>query len=303
MSKPTTPARQPTRADWLRYVMLIVLWGSAFSLSKISVAELPPSIITAARIWIAIGLLYGWMVYRKHKLPVLFPKPDIRWAWLLPIGITGAALPFWLNTWAMQTLDSGLVSILLACMPLMVAVLAHFSIAGDRMTANKIAGLALGLFGIILLVGPAALRGLGGPDTVAQFVILVSALLYATNSILIHFMPETPPSVSSAGMLLIAGLVLVPLAILDAGQTSMPSVGVMFAVLFLGLGVTGFGSIIYMQIIRSAGPSFMVTANYFVPPFAVFIGVLFLGESPSIWAYAALFIITLGIILERRKSK
>ena len=293
--------RRPTRADWIRYCVLILLWSSSFTLTKVAVVESSPAIVTALRIWIAIGLLYGWMVYRKHKLPPLLPKPDVRWLWLLPVGLTGSSLPFLLNAWALQSLDAGLVSILLATMPLSVAFLAHFTIAGDRMTFAKISGLLLGLFGVVLLIGPSALSGLGGPTTIAQFVILGCAVMFAINSVLIHFMPETPPSVAATGMLLVGGLSLLPFAIYDSFQAQMPSFGIMAAVLILGLGATGIGSIFYMQTLRSAGPSFLATANYFVPPVAVLIGIVFLKETLSILAFTALAVIFAGIMVERRK--
>lgn len=294
---------QPTRADWLRYVLLILLWSSAFGMTKAAVAELSPAIVSVFRIWIAIGLLYGWMIYRKHKLPPLFPRPDVRWLWFLPVGLTGAALPFLLNAWAMQSLDSGLVSILLATMPLSVAFLAHFTIAGDRMSFNKIAGLLLGLCGVVLLIGPSVLNGLGGPTASAQLIVLLSAMLYASNSVIIHFMPETPPSVAATGMLLVGGVCLLPFAIIDGFDAQMPSVSAMISIIALGLGATGIGSIMYMQTLRSAGPSFLATANYFVPPLAVFIGMLFLKEQPSALAFIALGVIFIGIVLERKQSK
>ncbi len=292
----------PNRADWLRYCALVAMWGSAFALSKISVAEMSPAIVATGRIWVAVALLYGWMIYRKHRLPRLLPKPDVRWLWFLPVGLSGSALPFLLNAYALQVLDSGLVSILLATMPLFVAALTHFTIPEDRMTLGKIAGLLLGLFGIVLLVGPTLLQDLGGPFALAQIVVLLTAGLYALNSVLIHFMPETPPSVSATGMLLVGALVLTPFAIIDAVHSPMPSLGSLISLLFLGLAATGIGSIFYMQTIRSAGPSFLATSNYFVPPFAVFVGVLFLGESLSTMAVTALMVIFLGIIIERRNT-
>jgi len=294
--------KKPSRADWLRYCALVTMWGSAFALSKIAVAEISPTIVAAGRIWVGVALLFGWMTYRKHRLPPLLPKPDIRWLWFLPVGITGSALPFLLNAYALQVLDSGLVSILLATMPLSVAALTHFTIPEDRMTVTKIIGLLLGLLGIILLVGPTLLRDLGGPFAIAQIAVLLTAGLYALNSVLIHFMPETPPSVSATGMLLIGGLVLTPFAVFDMVNTAIPSVHALVSLMALGLAATGIGSIFYMQTIRSAGPSFIATSNYFVPPFAVFIGVLFLGEKPSAMAFIALAVIFLGIIIERRQK-
>ncbi len=298
-SIPTKPAK-PTRKDWISYVLLIITWGSGFAFSKVAVSEIAPSVLIAGRVWIGAALLYAWVRFRGHQLPPLFPRPDIRWAWFVLVGASGAAIPFFLNAWAMQSLDSGLTAIILATMPLGTAFLTHYTIPGDQMTRYKISGLVLGIVGIILLVGPGALQDIGAVHSLAQLAVLTAAMLYAINAVLIHFMPETPPSVAATGMMITSGIMVLPFAVIDGWHSQIPSFAAMFSVFALGVGATGFATILYMQTIRSAGPSFLATANYFVPPFAVFVGAIFLGEVPSVLAMIALCVILLGLYFERK---
>lgn len=297
---PSNPHR-PNRGDWLRYVLLIVFWGSAFSMNRVAVTELPPSVVALARLVIGVIVLWAWMQFRGHKMPPLLPRPDIRWLWFIPVGATGAALPFILVSWSVTRIESGLVGILLATMPLGVAFLSHFFIKGGRLTWYRVAGLVLGLAGVVILLGPQSLLHMGEQPPLAQFAILAAAFCYALNAVLIHFMPDTHPSAMATGMMLIAAIMQAPLAVTDlAHVTAMPSITVWMCLIALGLICTGLASILYTQVVKSAGPNFIASANYFMPPFAVFVGMIFLHESFQVTAFIALAVILLGLYLERK---
>lgn len=292
---------KPTRADWLRYVALIVFWGSAFSLTKVSVEELPPSVVVFARLSIGVAILWLWMLFRGQRMPALLPRPDIRWLWFIPVGATGAGLPFLLISYSVQTVDSGLVGILLATMPLGVAFLSHFFVKGGQLTWYRIAGLVLGLAGVIIIMGPESLLHMGSEPPLAQLAILGAAFCYALNAILIHFMPETHSSVMATGMMLIAAIMQAPFAFADmAHVAAMPSMTVWACLIALGLISTGLASILYTQVVKSAGPNFIASANYFMPPFAVIVGMVFLHERFQVTAFVALAVILLGLYLERK---
>lgn len=292
---------KPTRTDWLRYVALIVFWGSAFSMTKVAVVQLPPSLVVFARLSIGVAVLWAWMLIRGHKMPALLPHPDIRWLWFIPVGATGAGLPFLLISYSVQTVDSGLVGILLATMPLGVAFLSHFFVRGGQLTWYRIAGLVLGLLGVVILMGPQSLLHMGSEPPLAQLAILGAAFCYALNAILIHFMPETHTSVMATGMMLIAAIIQAPFALTDlAHVTTMPDGTVWACLIALGLVCTGLAGILYTQVVKSAGPNFIASANYFMPPFAVIVGMVFLHERFQVTAFVALGVILLGLYLERK---
>ena len=84
------------------------------------------------------------------------------WTPYVVLAIVGNCLPFWFITWGQQHIDSALAGILMAVMPLVTLVLAHRFVSGERMTLARVGGFVLGFAGMVVLMGPAALNGLGG---------------------------------------------------------------------------------------------------------------------------------------------
>ncbi|TSA41522.1 MAG: DMT family transporter, partial [Betaproteobacteria bacterium] len=211
---------------------------------------------------------------------------------------------FYLISWGQQVIDSALAGILMAIMPLATLSLAHFFVAGERMTANRALGFSLGFGGIVVLMGPAALAGLGGSllAVTAQAAVLAGALCYAANSVMARRLIEADFLVASTAVLIVATVVIVPLAlVLDRPWTLAPSAGSVAAIVWLGVGPTALATLLYFTLIASAGPTFMSLVNYLSPMVALLAGVALLGEQPGTSAVAGLGLILLGIALSRRR--
>jgi drug/metabolite transporter (DMT)-like permease len=190
----------------------------------------------------------------------------------------------------------------MAAMPLVTLVLAHFLIAGERMTGPRVTGFALGFLGIVFLMEPAAVAGLGGAalQVVSQLAILCGALCYSANSIMARLLVRSDFLVAATGTLLVAMLLVVPLAlIVDEPWNLRPSFASAAAIAWLGFGPTAIATILYFQLISSAGPTFMSLVNYLSPAVAVFLGVKLLGEEPGVNAYAGLVLILGGIAVSQ----
>lgn len=293
---------QHTLFDWVRLFAVAVLWGTAFILLKTAVAEIPPASVVMGRLWIGALALLLWMAFRGHKLPQLYPGMDRRWIWFAVLGFTGAAAPFALLSWGQQSLDSALVGILMAIMPLTTAALAHVFVPGEAMTMRKFAGFVLGMLGVALLMGPDALRNLGGAQSLAQLAVILGAVFYAVQAIIARNLPPTRPSVAAAGLLLCAAVMITPFGLYSAWHTDMPSTKAMVSVLALGLGATGLGGIVMMAIIRDSGPSFLSLSNYIMPLIAVLVGVL-AGEQLGLTVWAGFAVILAGLALARQKNR
>jgi drug/metabolite transporter (DMT)-like permease len=154
------------------------------------------------------------------------------------MALVGNAVPFFLITWGQQRIDSGLAGILMAVMPLTTLVLAHFFVAGERMTGRRTLGFALGFVGLVVLMGPEALRELGGgaSDVARQAAVLCGALCYAANTIIARRLPETHPLVASTAVMLLASIVMVPAALLvDAPWSLAPRPQSVVSVVWLGV--------------------------------------------------------------------
>jgi len=296
MSAPTAPPR-PTLEHWILLGILTVLWGSAYAFIKHAVVFLPPTALIFVRISIAALILTSWAIFRGRRMPAL---TDVRWLWFAALGLFGNTLPFFLISWGQQTLDSALTGILVAVMPLFTLVLAHIFVPGERMNLQRVAGFLIGFVGVIILLGPTALAGMGGPDLVSQIAVLGAAACYAINAILARLLPETPASVSGAGMLITAALLALPFGAWSLYHAHDAPLTAWGAVLWLAIAPTAIASVMLMHVARTAGPGFLSIVNYLTPVAAVITGIL-IGETIGWTTLLALAVILAGVWLARRE--
>jgi drug/metabolite transporter (DMT)-like permease len=285
--------------NWGLLLALVAMWGSGFVFMKIGVATVAPATLVASRLVLGAAVLY--VVMRARGLTL----PPVGRCWLSYAGlaILGNCLPFYLIAWGQQFIDSALAGILISIMPLATLVLAHFFVVGERMTIGRLLGFAIGFVGIVVLMGPAALAGLGGaPGTLmAEAAVLAGALCYAANSVLARRTVATDFLVASTAVLILASVFITPLALLfGRGSTVTPSAASVAAIIWLGIGPTALATLLYFQLIAAAGPTFMANVNYLSPIVAIFAGMLLLGEQPGAAAITGLLLILLGIALSRR---
>jgi drug/metabolite transporter (DMT)-like permease len=287
-----------TLKDWGLLAALVALWGSNFMFIKLGVAAVPPATLVASRL--TIGALILVAVVRV--MGYTFPPFGRAWAPYVVLAIVGNCMPFWFITWGQRSLDSALAGILMAIMPLATLLLAHFFVAGEKMTRNRLLGFLLGFAGIVVLMGPAALAGLGGSllEIAAQLSVLAGALCYAVNGILIRVTLKGDVLVASAAIIAIAAMVSVPVALaIDQPWRLEPGWTAAAIVTWIGIGPTAIATLVHLKLIASAGPTFMSLINYCIPVVALLLGVALLGEEPAATAYTGLFLILCGIALSQ----
>ena len=215
----------------------------------------------------------------------------------LVMGLLNNVVPFSLIFWGQTAIPSGLASILNATTPLWTALLAHALVPGERLTVSKLAGVAVGLAGVAVLIGPQALSGLEGA-TLAMLAIVGAALSYALSAIYARRFRSTPPLVTAAGQLTASTLMMIPLALaVDQPWTlAMPSPGVMGAVLGLALVSTAFAYLLYFRILAGAGATNAALVTFLVPVSAILLGALFLDERLAPRAFAGMALILAGLV-------
>jgi drug/metabolite transporter (DMT)-like permease len=287
-----------TLKDWGLLATLVALWGSNFMFVKLGVATVPPATLVAARLVIGAVILVAVVRALGHT----FPPLGRAWMPYVLLAIVGNSLPFWLITTGQQTIDSALAGILMAIMPLTTLVLAHFFVAGERMTRYRLAGFLLGFAGIVVLMGPAAVTGLGGSsiEILAQLAVLAGAICYATQSVMVRRMLQGNVMVASAAIIVVAALISLPIAlVVDQPWSLSPSRASLYAVIWIGIGPTAIATLAFLKLIGTAGPTFMSLVNYCIPVVALFLGVALLGEEPGTNAYTGLALILGGIALSQ----
>ena len=287
--------RSPTTADWFGLLALTALWGTAFLFNELALASFPPSVMVFLRIAIAASVLYAWMRANGVRLPQNLAgyKP------MLFMATFGSVVPFQLTAWAQVYIDSAVTGVLMAIMPLFVLTLSHFFIPGARLTPYRAVGFVLGFTGVVLVIGPDSLAGLTGNERLLGALgALGAALSYSIATIYARRLGATNPVQMSAGMMLLAALLIMPAAgaassaiVWPAGTLALMSVAV------LGLLSTGVATVIYFRVIQGPGPVFVSLVNYLVPVWAVLAGALILNESLSAFVYAGLGLILGGIAI------
>lgn len=281
------------RADWLILFALAIIWGGAFFFIHVAVHSLPPLTYVLLRLSIASGGLLVFLKFKGESLGL----PRAVWKDMLILSLLNNVLPFILFGWSQQQIASGLASILNATTPIWGVVVAHLFTRDERMTPTRLTGVALGFGGVALMIGP-SLDNLGGA-ALPQLACVTASLSYALAAVYarrFRAMGLKPLSVTT-GQLLTGALVMVPLAvIIDKPWTlAMPPLGAWAALVALALVCTAFAYVLYFRLIDRAGATNALLVTLLVPPTAILLGGLFLGEQLAVQDFFGLALIALGL--------
>lgn len=283
--------------NWLLLSILILFWGTSFMFTAIAIRSVDPLSVVFGRVLIGALILVTIVYARGFRLPTALGD----WIALTALGFMGNVLPFMLIAWGQLSVNSGIAGMIMATMPLITMILAHYFVDGEKLNGWKIAGFSLGIGGIALLLGP-VFEG-GGPAALGGIAIFFAATAYAVNSILIRRLPRFNPLVGSAGMLVTASGLLLVLWLLKGGTSGVGiSPGSFASVIWLGIGPTAIASLVLFAVIERAGPTFLSTINYLIPVVAFFAGAMVLSEPVEFTAIVALAIILVGIALTRFRA-
>jgi drug/metabolite transporter (DMT)-like permease len=280
-----------------------VVWGSTYLAIAVADRTLPPLLMLAVRFGIAGALLYGWSLWRGD---VARTKPGRR-EWLAA-AIVGALLLF-VETgsvaWAEQRVASGLTALLVASVPLFTALLDR-TVFGVRLSLGALAGIATGLFGVVLLVGPSA-----HIDPVGAAVLLAGAFSWAAGSAYARVAPLPSAPFLSTAMQMLCGAALLAVAGVATGElgqvhpsaVSLGSLGA-FAYLIVIGSIGAYTA--YGWLLRSGTSSVLVSTYAYVnPAIAVGLGWLFAGEAVGgrEIAAGAVILASVGMLLVGRTPR
>lgn len=288
---PMTSSPRLAAQDWALLLALSLLWGGSYFFSKIAVGALPPLTVVGARVMLAAATLL--VVCRLAGVTM----PWERWRDFASMGAINNVLPFALIFWAQTEIASGLASILNATTPLVTAVLAHVLTKDEKLTAVKVAGVVLGIAGVSVMVGIEAPEGFGA-SILPQAACLAAAVSYAFAGIFARRrLKGMPPLAAAAGQLTASSLMALPLIFLiDRPWTlPLPDAETVAALLGLALLSTALGYAIYFRILARAGATNILLVTLLIPPSAILLGALFLGERLETHHLAGFSAIALGL--------
>jgi drug/metabolite transporter (DMT)-like permease len=273
---------------WSLFAAVSVVWGVPYLFIKIAVdGGMPPLVLAWGRIVLGAIVLLAL----AHRAGVLGSLRS-HWRALLAYAVIELCIPFPMIATGEQHIASSLAAIIIAAVPLLVALLAIRFDQAERVTGARLAGLLVGLLGVVLLVGldaSSSLRTLLGAGAV-----LIGAVGYSAGPLIFkRGLSDLDPRAAMGASLAIAGLILTPLAVIALPRTA-PSGGAFASVAALGLICTALAFVLMALLISEIGPARAVVITYINPIVAVLLGVTLLGERPGGGAIAGLLLILAG---------
>lgn len=292
-----SPAR-PSPLAWAMLLVIGLVWGGSFLGISLALEGFGPITVAALRIAIAALILGAAAVVTGVGLPPTDTQVGRR-IWLHCFGMAALsnALPFSFLAWGQQYVSTGFAGIMMAILPLVVLPLAHVFVPGEQMTRRRVTGFLIGFGGTVLLVGPAA--GTDAGSLVARLACLAAPCCYAMGAIVTRRAPAGPHLAFGAASLILATVMIVPLALLVEGVPQAVPATAWAGAAYLGVLATALATVLVVWLIHTAGPSFLSLVNYQVPIWAVLIGMIVLGEALPTQFLGALALILTGLAVSQ----
>jgi drug/metabolite transporter (DMT)-like permease len=273
---------------WAAFAAMSAIWGVPYLFIKVAVDDgLSPAFVSWVRVLIAAAVLLT-LAHRAGALGSLRG----RWRPIALYAVVEIALPFPLIAAGEQRVASSVAAIVIACVPLLVALIALRIDPSERPTGLRLAGLLVGLAGVVVLVGVDVAGSTA--ELVGVILIGLAAAGYAVGPMVLKArLGDLDPRAAMGASLALATLILTPFA-LAAPPDEVPPVDSIVALAVLGLVCTALAFVVFSVLIVEVGPSRALVITYINPVVAVALGIAVLGERPGAGAVAGLLLILAG---------
>ena len=292
----TTVNRSMGLLDWSLLIALSVLWGGSFFFIGVAVDALPPFTIVALR----VGLAAAALNVIVPALGLIMPKNWRHWLAFLEMGALNNVIPFSLIVWGQTHITGGLASILNATTPFFTVVVAHFLTSDEKLTGERLAGVLIGFLGVVFVIGPQALKGLG-VNTLAQLAVLGAAISYAFAATFGRRFRRAglAPLVTAAGQVTASSVLMLPLALIvdRPWRLPIPHLEVWGAVVGLALLSTALAYILYFRILAAAGATNLALVTLLIPVSAILLNTMIRGEHLDMRHIGGMGILGLGLVV------
>jgi drug/metabolite transporter (DMT)-like permease len=262
------------------FIALSAIWGASFLFIKVGLEGLSPGQVVLGRLTLGTFALVGIMLATRRR----WPREARIWGHMLVVAVGFAVVPYTLFAWAEQQVPSSLASIFNATTPIMTLLLTPLLLRREPLGRRQIAGLLIGLSGVVVLAAPWQLIGAHATtgSLPAQLACLGATASYGFSGLYLRrFLSGTgyDPITLSTVEISLAAVIVWLIAPFDARGPVRLDIPVVLSVAALGVLGTGLAYIAYNRILRDWGPARASTVTYVSPIVGVALGVLLLGES------------------------
>lgn len=290
---------------WVNLIVISGTWGSSFVFVKLITESMYPFAFAASRGFIAMSALLAWLAWRSRTPPAydspLTPSPWKNIGHMVVLGTTNGWLANVLTAIAVSRVDSAVVAMLQASVPLMVAVLAHFLFVEEPFRPRQFIGIITGLTGILLIVGPVAVFG-GHGSLLGIVAMLLTALSYACGTVYGRHIASTNPAALACGQQACGAVIAVLISLLFEPRTEWNQPAAVWLLLaIVGVICSALPTALYLRLLARAASVPAALVAYLQPVWASLLGWAVLGEQVRAVAWLGTGIVVVGIVVTTRK--
>lgn len=302
VAAPPARSQAPAWVDWAVFFACVATWGSAFAGLKIAAEDIPPSWVASLRMVVAAAFLLALLPLLRERLPAL--NQSAAWRAYAAIGVIGTAVPFVLYAFAAANAPSAIVAICNGGSPFFTALLAHWLLAGERLTVRRTISVGLGFAGLVVLAAPGLLDpNAKAAETLGIAAAIAGAACYAIANIQVKQAPVLSAAAATTIYCIAGAAAALPFSVLVDPFPVEASTASFIAVVLLGVFSTALGGVGFVFLVQRRGPVFTAFTTYLMPVWALGVGMVFLGERPGVSAFIALALILSALVLFNWKRR
>lgn len=291
-----------SRRDLIIFITLSFMWSISFVFYRIGVPEFGSLAFASLRVvFAALTMVIFLLVSPKDRVGIIK-----RWKILTIVGLFSAAIPFILFSFSAQTVNAGVLAVMNAAVPMMSGFIAS-TFFNEKLTRKQILGLVIGVIGVVILMSENLFTGQGTSDLGSNLLPLGYALLGAVGyavgaNVTRNYLEDISPVAITAGSLIIASVVMLPIAVYNFPYYEVISVKAWLSVICIGVFSTAIALVFMNQLIKSIGPMRATSITLVIPIFAIILGYVLLGEALDIGAIIGSIVILVGTYLSLNLS-
>src|SRR5450755_316970 len=296
--------RPPAWKTLLAFAIIYFVWGSTFLAIRVGVREVPPLLLASMRFFTAGIVLFAWMRLKGT------PSPSRReWVAASLLAVCIFVVDYGLLFWAEQRVPSGVAAVMMATIPVFMALSEIIFLRTQRLTVGLAGALLIGIGGVAVLMSRSLNFGGAPIDRAGAMALIVASMSWSVSSALTRKLPLPPSKVMSSGAQMLAGGVFLALTAAALGEFRnfhpwTVSRGVWLALLYLIVAGSIVGFTAYVWLIHHESPTKVGTYAYVNPVVAVLVGYFLGGEAIGLRTIVgSLFVLVSVVLITTTRAK
>src|ERR1700758_4092743 len=288
---------RPTWKTLLAFAIIYFVWGSTFLAIRVGVREVPPFLLAAMRFLVAGLVLYGWMIAQGERSP-----SRRQWMSAFVLAVLIFVLDYGLLFWAEQRVPSGIAAVMMATIPVFMALSEIILLQTQKLTFRLASALLIGMGGVAVLMSHSLNLGGAPLDRAGALALIIAAMSWSVSSALTRKLPLPPSKVMSSGAQMLAGGGLLAFTAAALGEfrnfhpwTVSPGAWLSLLYLIVAGSIIAFSA--YVWLIHHESPTKVGTYAYVNPVVAVLLGYFLGGETLGLRTILGTVFVLISVVI------